>query len=502
MMRFATVFLATSAVVLTPAVAQVSAPYPQRPQAQAQGNYLDPRDVQESTRDHAALIQEFGGAETGARAAYVDGVGRRVSAYSGVANPGQTLHFTALNSPVENAFATPGGFVYITRQLMGIMNDESNLAFVLGHETGHIAARHSRQRESAASKNAILGVLGAVLGGVVGDNIFGNVISQGAQQFSKYRTLSFSRKQEYEADQLGIRFMTQAGYDPNGAATMLNQLGRASALESRVQGDTSRAAPEWTQTHPLTQNRVAQAQQVARATGRVGTGLRNRDAFLAQLSGVMVGDDPAQGVIEGRSFTHPDLGMQFMVPTGYLMQNSTSAVNIDGTGGKAQFSTARYDGNMQNYINQVVYGLTEGKTQVAMGPIQRTMINGIPAYVAIGRANTNNGQVDVSVVAYEWDRKTAYHFIMLTQGGQGVGPFLPLVNSLRRISAQEAAAIRPRVINVVTVKRGDTVQSLASQSAYRDYQVERFAALNGINATDRLVPGQKVKLVVYGTRRR
>lgn len=502
-MRFSTVFLASSAIALSPAVAQVSAPYPQQQQqAQPQGTYLDPKDVQESTKEHAALIQEFGGAETGNRAAYVDGVGRRVSAYSGVANPGQTLHFTTLNSPVENAFATPGGYVYITRQLMGIMNDESNLAFVLGHETGHIAARHSKRRESAATKNSILGVLGAVLGGVVGDNIFGNLISQSAQQFSKYRTLSFSRNQEYEADVLGIRYMTQAGYDPNGAATMLSQLGAASALESRVQGQANRSAPEWTQTHPLTQNRVTQAQRVARQTGRVGTGMRNRDAFLAQLNGVMVDDDPAQGVIEGRSFTHPDLGMQFQVPTGYLMQNSASSVDIQGSAGQAQFSTARYDGNMQNYIGQVLYGLTEGKTQVQMGQTQRTMVNGIPTYVAIGRANTSNGQVDVSIVAYEWDRNTAYHFIMLTQAGQGVGPFTPMINSLRRITTQEAAAIRPRIINVVAVKSGDTVQSLATRMAYRDYQVDRFVALNGISANSRLVPGQKVKLVVYGTRRR
>ena len=136
--------------------------------AVAQNRGLNPRDVNESQRQHPQLIAEYGGAETGARGAYVESVGRRVSAYSGLANSGQALRFTTLNAAVENAFALPGGYVYITRQLMGLMNDEAELAFVLGHETGHIAGRHAQARKSASTRNSILGVLGAVLGSVVG----------------------------------------------------------------------------------------------------------------------------------------------------------------------------------------------------------------------------------------------------------------------------------------------------------------------------------------------
>jgi predicted Zn-dependent protease len=110
--------------------------------------------------------------------------------------------------------------------------------------------------------------------------------------------------------------------------------------------------------------------------------------------------------------------------------------------------------------------------------------------------------MDVSVVAYQWGPDTVYHFVMLTRGGVGIGPFAPMVNSLRRISLQEAAAIRPRVIDVVTVSPRDTVQSLAGRMAYRNFQVERFLSLNGLSATQPLVPGQRVKLVVYGARRR
>jgi predicted Zn-dependent protease len=485
-MRTPLALLAATAVIAAPAAALVQ-----------QQRYLNPRDVQEAAQQHAEVVAEFGGAETGPRGAYVEGVGRRIAAFSGTANAGQVYHFTTLNSAVENAFAVPGGYVYITRQLMGIMNDESELAFVVGHETGHIAANHAQARKSAATRSSILGVLGSILGAVVGVEGIGGI----AQQFSKSRLLSFTRSQEYQADVLGIRYMTAAGYDPGGGATMLAQLTRTSALEARIQGDRNRSTPEWASTHPLSENRMAQAAQIARQTGRAGTGLRNREAFLAQVEGMMMEDDPAQGVIDGRSFTHPDLRLQFHVPAGYLMQNSASAVSIQGSGGQAQFSGGRYNGQIDNYIYQVIRSLTGGRVQLAMAPIQRTMVNGIPASYVTGRANTSSGAVDVSVFAYQWDANTMYHFVTLTRAGQGLAPFGTMVDSLRRISTAEAAAIRPRGIDVVTVGRGDTIHSLASRMAYRDFKLDRFLALNGLAANSPLAPGQKVKLVVYGNRR-
>ena len=491
-MRTPLALLTAVAVIVTPALAQ----------SQQRLSYLNPRDVQEAARQHPEIVEEFGGAETGPRAAYVENVGRRVAAYSGTANAGQVYHFTALNSAVENAFAVPGGYVYITRQLMGIINDEAELAFVVGHETGHIAANHHQQRKSAQRSSAIWGILGAILGAAVGNNAFGGLVSQSAQQFSKMRLLSFSRNQEYQADVLGIRYMTAAGYDPAGGASMLAQLTRSAALEARLQGDRNRSTPEWASTHPLSENRMAQASQLVRQTGRAGQGLRNRDAYLAQLEGAMVDDDPAQGVIDGRSFAHPDLGMQFVVPTGYLMQNGSRAVTIQGSGGQAQFSGGRHNGSIDDYIYRVFQGLTGGRVQVAMGPVQRTRVNGIPASFVVGRANTSSGAVDVGVVAYQWDANTIYHFVTLARAGQGLQPFASMVNSLRRITPAEAAAIRPRVIDVVTVQRGDTIQSLAGRMAYRDFQLDRFLALNGLAANNPLTPGQKVKIVVYGTRRR
>jgi predicted Zn-dependent protease len=168
---------------------------------------------------------------------------------------------------------------------------------------------------------------------VIGGGV-GNIIGQLAQTGSQLSTLRFSRSQEYDADRLGISYITRAGYDPAASSSMLAALGRATALEARVQGRDSRSTPEWASTHPLSENRTAQAAQMARATGRLGTGLRNRDQFLAQVDGVFVDDDPAQGVIEGRTFIHPDLRLAFTVPTGYLMQNGSDAVSIQGSGGR------------------------------------------------------------------------------------------------------------------------------------------------------------------------
>ncbi|MEQ7874843.1 M48 family metalloprotease [Sphingomonas sp. ASV193] len=467
--------------------------------ADAQRVSLDPREVAKAARQNPAVIAEFGGAETGRRASYVDAVGRRVAAQTGLAGSG--LHFVTLNAAVQNAFSVPGGYIYLTRQLMGLMDDESELAFVLGHEAGHIAANHAEARREVQQRNAQYGMLGQLLGSLIGGG-FGNMIAQDAAVSGTLRTLSFDRSQEYQADQLGIRYITRAGYDPLGGADMLAALTRASALEARVQGNHNRQTPEWASTHPLSQNRLVEARRFAVETGRAGQGARNRDAFLSELDGVMVDDDPAQGVIDGRTFTHPDLRLQFTVPTGFLMQNSTDKVEVSGSAGQAEFSSERFDGNVATYIGRVVADLTSGEGGVRLGPIQRTTVNGIAAAFALGRAATSEGTMDIGVFVFPFDATHAYHFTTITRAGQGFGPFVSMLGSLRRLSAQEAAAIRPRVIEVVTVGRGDTVASLAERMAYRDYRVERFLSLNGLSAGQPLPPGRKVKLVVFGTRRR
>jgi predicted Zn-dependent protease len=480
-MRRTVLLLAAAALAITPAAAQ-------------RLRYLNPQDVAEAQRDHATLVRELGGAESGPRAAYVESIGRRVGNVSGVANPGQALHFTTLNSAVENAFSVPGGYVYITRQLLGLMDDESQLAFALGHEVGHVAANHAHIREEYAQRSP-LGVFGQIIGAIFGPGVSNIITARSALDL-----LSFSREQEYEADTLGLRYLVAAGYDPAGAAGILAALTRNTALQLRVQGRTNRQTPEWASTHPLSENRMQRALAEARATGRLGLGIRNRDLFLRELEGVYVDDDPAQGVIEGPTFTHPDLRIQFSVPQGYLMSNGTDAVTISGSAGKAQFRGGQYSGSLDNAVLLAFQQLTRGEFNLPVPPPQHRTINGMPAAITTARVNTSSGVIDASVAAYEWDPRRVYYFVMLTPGGYGIGPFVPMINSLRRITPAEAAAIRPRIMHIETVRPGDTVQSLANRMAYRDFKLERFMSLNNLAANSRLLPGQKVKLVVYGTR--
>jgi predicted Zn-dependent protease len=481
-MRRTFLLLACAALAFAPAAAQ-------------QLRYLNPQDVAEAQREHAELVRELGGAETGRRAAYVESVGRRVSAYSGVANPVQALHFTTLNSAVANAFSVPGGYVYVTRQLMGLMDDESQLAFAIGHEVGHIAANHAHIREQYAQRSTV-GIFGQIMGA-----IFGRGVSDVLQARARLDMLSFSREQEYQADTLSLRYMISAGYDPAGAAGVLAALSRESALEARVQGRTNRQTPEWASTHPLSENRMQRALAEARATGRLGRGIRNRDAFLSELEGDYVDDDPAQGVIEGPTFTHPDLRIQFRVPQGYLMSNGTDAVTVSGSAGKAQFRGGEFTGTLDNAVLLAFRQLTRGQFDIPVPQPQHLTINGMPAAVTTAHVNTDSGPIDASVAAYQWDPRRVYYFVMLTPGGYGITPFVPMINSLRRITLAEAAAIRPRIMHIETVRPGDSVQSLASRMAYRDFKLERFLSLNGLAANSALAPGQKVKLVVYGTRR-
>ena len=183
------------------------------------------------------------------------------------------------------------------------------------------------------------------------------------------------------------------------------------------------------------------------------------------------------------------------------MSNGSDAVTISGSAGKAQFRGGQFTGNLDNAILLAFRQLTGGQANFPVPPPQHVTINGMPAAIATAHVNTDSGPIDSSVAAYQWDPQRVYYFIMLTPAGYGVSPFVPMINSLRRITPAEGAAIRPRIIHVETVRPGDTVQSLASRMAYRDFRLERFLSLNGLASNSSLQPGRKVKLVVYGTRR-
>jgi len=448
----------------------------------------------QGARAHPQILAQFGGAYAGPQSAYVGQVGRRIAVQSGMGNSQGAYTVTLLNSNAMNAFALPGGYVYVTRQLLAIMNDEAELAFVLGHEVGHVAADHSQKR-STRSTLASLGsvIAGAVTGSSLATDLVGRV--------GQYAVLGYSRSQEYQADTLGVRYLGGAGYDPLAAPDMLNALGGQTSLEARLKGQAAEnATPSWGRTHPLTADRVTRARALAQKTGTAAQRQRNRDAFLNAIDGMAMDDDPRQGVIDGRSFRHPDLRLGFTAPAGYALVNGAEAVTIQGAGGQASFAGGAIGGGLDSYIDTVFRRLG-GQTRIDYGRPERTRVNGLDGLVASARASTQSGQVDVTVAAFDWGNGQAYHFVTIAPAGRGVGPFGSLIGSLQRLTPAEAGAIRARRLDVVTVRPGDTIASLSARMAYPDYRSERFLALNALPANAALRPGTRVKLVGYGAAR-
>jgi predicted Zn-dependent protease len=474
------------------AAAMALAAVPFQPLLAQTASSISPQDKAQGAEAHPQLLREYGGAYMGPQAAYVRRVGQRIAVQSGLSNAQSDFTVTLLNSPVDNAFAIPGGYVYVTRDLLALINDEAELASVMGHEVGHVAARHARGRNNATTAASLgTSLLGALLGNSALGQIATKVVGTGAQ----LTILGYSRGQETQADSLGVQYLVKAGYDPLAASTMLAELAAQNTLEARI-GGKSGSSPTIFSTHPDPLGRITRTRQEALATGYT-KGVRNRDAFLAAIDGMIYGDDPAQGIVDGETFRHPGLNLAFTAPSGFAMSNGSDAVTITGQGGQATFSGGPYAGDLDGYIRGVLKALSPD-SNLDIGTARRFQVGGIDAARTTVGATTQSGPVDVTVVAYAAEAKAAYHFVLVTAQGAGIGPFQSLVDSFRRLSASEAAAIKPRRIKVVTVGRRDTVATLAARMAYPTMQAERFRVLNALAADAVVRPGQKVKLVVIG----
>lgn len=487
------VLAVTMAAGVCTAALQVDHLVPQAQALVAQAQSITAAEKRQGAEVHPKLLEEFGGAYQVAQTAYVVQIGKAIAVQSGLGNAQDDFTVTLLNSPVNNAFAIPGGYVYVTRQLLALMNDEAELAGVLGHEVGHVAARHSEKRQRAAKRNSILGLLGQIGATVLlGDGTAGQLGQQIFGTGSQLLTLKYSRKQEEQADDLGVRYLSSAGYDPKALSSMLASLAAQQAIDARAQGGNARSVPEWASTHPDPARRVSRAATIA---SRFAGSQRNRDGFLSRLDGLLYGDDPKQGMVQGREFLHPELGLKFAIPQGYAMQNGTSAVSITGQSSQAQFTSAAYTGDLNRYVDQAFKSAAENQ-QLNYGEIQRTTVNGIPAAYATARTSGTQQPVDVTVFAYSFANDRAYHFVAVTPAGSS-NVFASMYQSVGRLGGAEAAAIKPRRLRVITVARGDTVQSLSSRMAFDDLRLERFLALNGLAPNAALSAGQKLKIVTY-----
>lgn len=452
----------------------------------------DAPEIEEAERrlgaeQHPQLLAQFGGAYDGPEAAYVAEIGEKMAAVAGLA--GQ-CRFTLVNTDVVNAFAVPGCYIYVTRGLMGLVNSEDELASVLAHEVGHIVGDHS-ERQQRRSVWRGLGV--AAVGLITGSDRLSRLAGQAAELFG----LRYSRAQEYESDDLGIRYLREAGYDPHAAADMLAALTRQEQFMAGVV-DAS-GIPEWARTHPLTENRIERARETARDTGIAPDQIDEREApYFEEVDGLLYGDDPEQGFVLGRRFVHPVMRIAFEAPPGFSLTNTPQAVLLNGPEGvRGEFGGGRYgrDG-LEGYVSALLQQIL-GNAPARIGQAQAGRVAGVPTLIVPVEIQTQRGTALLNVAAYAGPGGAAYHFIMVSDGAPGTAAATgDLFGSFRFLSPAEATSLRPRVIRSVRIRPGDTLASLSAQMA-SDRPTDLFLTLNGRTRDEPLEPGDYVKIVTY-----
>jgi predicted Zn-dependent protease len=328
-------------------------------------------------------------------------------------------------------------------------------------------------------------------------------LSQIAGAAAALFTLRYSRKHEYEADDLGVTYLREAGYDPHEAVDMLAALGRHQQFLTASRGrDEASGIPEWAMTHPLTEHRMARARAAAEESGlRRGALAENEAAYLRELDGLLYGDDPAQGFVTGRRFAHPVMRIAFEAPQGFTLTNSPQAILIEGPNGlRGEFGGGPLPlGGLADYAETLLTNLL-GDAPVEPGIATRSVVSGVPALFVPATVRTQEGAVSVSLAAYEGTGGEAFHFVTITNPGEQAADLIAaLFTSFRLLSASEAAGLRPRRIRTVQARPGDTLPSLAAEMA-ADQPLAHFLMLNARAAPDPLRPGELVKLVVVAPR--
>ncbi|MDX5361580.1 MAG: M48 family metalloprotease [Alphaproteobacteria bacterium] len=463
--------------------------------AQGEGfSLISPEQEKElGAREHPKLLERYGGVyEEGDVGAYVAMVGGRVAANSD--RPDIAYRFTVLDSPVVNAMALPGGYVYVTRGLLALANSEAELAGVLAHEVGHVTARHTASR---VTQGTVANVLAGLLGIATGSGTVAQIAGLAGQGY----LASFSRDQEFEADRLGVRSLVRTGYDPFSQADFLAHLQAQAELHAALAGKTNYDpnSVDFFATHPSTPERVRAAVAEARASGVPMESRPNRrDAFLDAIDGMIYGDNPDEGYIRGRRFMHPVLRFGFEVPEGFRLANSSQAVTAQGPQGTA---ISLDSASVNRSVTTTDYLTRVWQKDLRLREVERIRVNGMEAATGWTVANSNRGQVYARFVAIREARDRIYRFIMIAPPNPSralLEDFREVTYSFRRLSAAEAAALKPLRLQVVRVRRGDTVESLARRMAFDEAREERFRVLNGLGPRDTLRAGERMKIVVEG----
>jgi predicted Zn-dependent protease len=478
-------------LALLPAAVPVLAPA-----AQAQ-IFMSPDDAKKlGAQEHPKILKEFGGVyEDPEIGAYVAGIAGRIAGQSG--QPAGSFTFTVLNSPVVNAFALPGGYVYITRGTLALANNEAEAAGVLGHEIGHVIAQHSEKRyDKSVFTN--LGVAGAsILGSLFLGSGAGDLIGQVGQIGGGAYLAAFSRENELEADTIGVKLLSRVGYAPDAQAAFLQSLSDYSDLASKMAGQAGKdRMNDLFATHPGGPQRVKEA--IAAANTYPASPVYRRDDYLNRIDGLIYGDDPREGVVRGNTFTHPDLRLSFSVPDGWRINNTSDAVVAIGSGGRLQFDIEGDKKKVQASRSALDYLTRVWLPNLRLSNAEAIKVNGMPAATASGRVALKSGNADVRFVAVGFATDAILRFVIIAPPG-GLSKIEPAVirsvNTLKHLSEAEAKAVRPVRLKVVQVGSGDTVESYAAKTPLGRYAAEQLRVLNALQDGQQPKPGERFKTV-------
>jgi predicted Zn-dependent protease len=431
-------------------------------------------------REHLRILASYGGIYENAKlqATVEKTVNRLVAASE---RPELKYKVTILNSPAINAFALPSGHIYVTRGLIALANDKSELASVLAHEMGHVIARHAAIREEQAKQAALIS---HVVSDVLSDPQMGAM----ALAKSKLTLAAFSRAQEFEADGIGVGISARAGFDPYGASRFLADMQRNADLKAAGSGEAR--APDFLTTHPATPERIKNALANARQFSGPGTGERDRNEYLADVDGLPYGEDPSEGFVRGRRFLHPKLGFTFLAPPGFSLDNTAQAVLGLKGGNEAlrlDVVSVPAEQSLPDYLKS---GWME---KVDPASVEEFKVNGFPA--ATATAAGDQWSFRLFAVRFGSD---VYRFIFAAKSRTAPvdRTFRESIESFRRMSLKESAQVHPLRLKIVTVSASDTVETLARRMALADHALDRFRVINGLGPHDAVKPGTRVKIVV------
>jgi predicted Zn-dependent protease len=439
-------------------------------------------------REHQRILAAYGGVynDPKLQAALEQTVERLVAASE---KPDQHYKVTMLNSQSINAFALPTGQIYVTRGLIALANDESELASVIAHEMGHVIARHAEQREEEA-RNA--DIASRTIADLVSDPEVGAL----ALAKSKLKLASFSRSQEFEADALGIGIAARAGYDPYGAVRFLTSMEHNSELKAEQTGAINPAAPDFLSSHPATPERITNALANARQyrAPAADTAQQLADAkatYFSDIDGIVFGEDPSEGFVRGRRFLHPKLAFTFTAPEGFTLDNTAQAVlGVKHGGGQA----LRLDVVRVPAEQTLAAYLTSGWIEnIDPATVDDIVVNGFPG--ATGAAKGDQWDFRLYAIRFGSD---VYRFIFAAKHHtpETDREFRESIGTFRRMTLAEIEQAKPLRLMVVTAGPSDTVEKLAARMAVPDRAAERFRVLNGLEPGAKLKPGSEVKIVV------